>query len=449
MNVIFFAIVFLSFLVAGYRQITVIPAAGNPTPMELLSTGMIESAKGSVTLALGLVGVMALFLGLMKVAEAGGLLTVIARLMRPVMIRLFPEVPPDHPAMGAIIMNLSANVMGLGNAATPFGIRAMQELDKLNPHKGTATNAMALFLAINTSSITLLPTGVIALRASAGSNDPAGILPTTLFATVCSTAVAIVAAKLYSRLWPVGPAPTPDADASDRPTPSTGDTPPDDIPDASGEASIDAAAVSVAEGQAYPMWATMLAIGCVLALIPLSILYGSAVSPWIIPGLMMALLGFGAIRRVAIYEAFVEGARDGFQVAIRIIPYLVAILVAVGMLRASGTMELLITPLAKVTTLVGLPADALPMALLRPFSGSGAYGYLSAIIQDPAIGPDSYTGYLVSTFQGSTETTFYVLAVYFGAVQIRRVRHALAAGLTADIAGIVAAVFICSLLFAG
>jgi len=444
-NVIFFAIVFLSFLLAGYRQITVTPAAGAQTPMELLSAGMIDAAKGSVTLALGLIGVMALFLGLMKVAEAGGLLTIIARLLRPVMVRLFPEIPPDHPAMGAIIMNLSANVMGLGNAATPFGIRAMQELDTLNPHKGTATNAMALFLAINTSSITLLPTGVIALRASAGSSDPAGILPTTLFATVCSTAVAIVAAKLYSRFWPAAAAPSDGAPAAEAP----GDPVPDEAPGASGEASIEAAAASVAAGQAYPMWATMLAIAAVLALIPLSILYGSAVSPWIIPGLMMALLGFGALRRVAVYEVFVEGARDGFQVAIRIIPYLVAILVAVGMLRASGTMELLIDPLAKVTSLVGLPADALPMALLRPLSGSGAYGYLSAIIQNPAIGPDSYTGYLVSTLQGSTETTFYVLAVYFGAVQIRRVRHALAAGLTADIAGVVAAVFICSLLFAG
>jgi len=447
LNAIFFAIVLLSFIVAGFRQITITPARGEATPMDLLSTGMIDAAKGSVTLALGLIGVMALFLGLMKVAEAGGLLTIIARLMRPVMIRLFPEVPADHPAMGAIIMNLSANVMGLGNAATPFGIRAMQELDKLNPHKGTATNAMALFLAINTSSITILPTGVIALRAAAGSNDPAGILPTTLFATVCSTAAAIVAAKLYSRYWPVTPvAGQPDEMAAEAPAP---DDIPQDMPETSGETTIDEAAASVAAGQAYPMWATMLAIAAVLALIPLSILYGNAVSPWIIPGLMMALLGFGAIRRVAVYEVFVEGARDGFHVAIRIIPYLVAILVAVGMLRASGTMELLIEPLAAVTTLVGLPADALPMALLRPFSGSGAYGYLSAVIQDPAIGPDSYTGYLVSTLQGSTETTFYVLAVYFGAIQIRRVRHALAAGLTADVVGVVAAVFICSLLFGG
>jgi len=445
LNAIFFAIVFVSFVVAGYRQITVTPLPGGSTPMEALSAGMIEAAKGSVTLALGLVGVMALFLGLMKVAEAGGLLTIIARLLRPVMIRLFPELPADHPAMGAIIMNLSANVMGLGNAATPFGIRAMQELDKLNPHKGTATNAMALFLAINTSSVTLLPTGVIALRASAGSADPAGILPTTLFATVCSTTVAILAAKLYSRFWPATPVTSLTETA---PLPAT-DGMPDDITQATGDGAVDAAAVSVAEGEAYPLWATMLALACVIALIPLSILYGGAVSPWIIPGIMMALLGFSALRKVPIYEVFVDGARDGFQVAIRIIPYLVAILVAVGMLRASGAMDLIIGPLSAVTTLVGLPADALPMALLRPLSGSGAYGYLSAIIQDPNIGPDSYTGYLVSTLQGSTETTFYVLAVYFGAVQIRRVRHALAAGLTADLAGIVAAVFICSLLFGG
>mgnify|MGYP001811904257 FL=1 len=442
MNVIFFAIVLVSFLIAGYRQIVVPSVAGQPTPMDLLSTGTIEAAKGSVTLALGLVGVMALFLGLMKVAEAGGLLTIIARLMRPIMVRLFPDVPADHPAMGAIIMNLSANVMGLGNAATPFGIRAMQELDKLNPQKGTATNSMALFLAINTSSITVLPTGVIALRAAAGSDDPAGILPTTLFATVCSTIVAIAAAKLYGRYWPAS-TPSTTETASAVTEPETADS----AVETASEAVADAAA-SVSGAESYPMWATVTAILAVLALIPLSILYGRAISPWIIPGLIVTLLGFGVIRRVPIYEVFVEGAKDGFQVAIRIIPYLVAILVAVGMFRSSGAMEMVIGPLGALTKLVGLPAEALPMALLRPLSGSGAYGYLSAIIQDPAIGPDSYTGFLVSTLQGSTETTFYVLAVYFGAVQIKRIRHALAAGLTADFAGIVAAVFICTLLFA-
>ena len=441
MNAVFFTIVLLSFLVAGYRQLTVPPAPG-PTPMELLSTGMIDAAGGAVTLALGLIGVMALFLGLMKVAEAGGLLVVIARLLRPLMVRLFPDVPAGHPAMGAMILNFSANVMGLGNAATPFGIRAMQELDKLNPHKGTATNAMVLFLAINTSSITILPTGVIALRAAAGSADPAGILPTTLFATVCSTAVAIVAAKLLGRLWRGAPDAEPDP-------PSFGAVSADDEPALPAGDALAAAADTIADGRTYPLWATAAALLGVIAMIPLTILYGRAVSPWIIPGLMLALLGFGAIRRVPVYEAFVEGARDGFQVAIRIIPYLVAILVAVGMLRTSGAMDLIIDPLASVTSLVGLPAEALPMALLRTLSGSGAYGYLGTIIQDPAIGPDSYTGYLVSTIYGSTETTFYVIAVYFGAVQVRRVRHALAAGLTADVAGVAASVFICSLLFAG
>lgn len=202
LNGIFFAIVLISFVVAAWRQIVWVAPEGAAiadAPMQMLATAMIDTAKSSVTLALGLVGVMALFLGLMKVAEAGGLLAIIARVVRPLMVRLFPEVPADHPAMGAMILNMSANALGLGNAATPFGIRAMQELDGLNPHKGTASNAMVLFLAINTSSVTLLPTGVIALRAAAGSGDPAGILPTTLFATVCSTTAAIIAAKFYQR----------------------------------------------------------------------------------------------------------------------------------------------------------------------------------------------------------------------------------------------------------
>jgi len=440
LNLIFFAIVFIAFLVAGFRQITFSAVqVGQATPMEVLSLGMIDAAKGSVTLAIGLIGVMALFLGLMKVAEAGGLLTIIARLLRPIMVRLFPEVPAEHPAMGAIIMNLAANVMGLGNAATPFGIRAMQELDRLNPHKGTATNSMALFLAINTSSVTLLPTGVIALRAAAGSNDPAAIMPTTLFATICSTIVAITAAKLYGRYWRA-----PAADPAFVPS----DEPSADRDSADSEAApIADAASAVAEGHAYPLWVTALALLGVVAIIPLTIFYGRTISPWIVPGLMVGLLGFGVIRRVSVYEAFVEGAKDGFQVAVRIIPYLVAILVAVGMFRASGAMDMALGPISGFAASIGIPAEAMPMALLRPLSGSGAYGYLSAIIQDPTIGPDSYTGLLVSTLQGSTETTFYVLAVYFGAAQIRRIRHALAAGLTADIAGIAAAVFICSVLF--
>lgn len=427
MNGIFFAIVLISFVVAAWRQLTA-PEGIDPSPMAELGTGMIDAAGGAVTLAIGLIGVMTLFLGLMKVAEEGGLLRVIAKLLRPLLVRLFPDVPADHPAMGAIVMNLSANIMGLGNAATPFGIRAMQALDELNPHKGTATNAMALFLAINTSSVTLLPTGVIALRAAAGSDDPAGIVPTTLFATICSTTVAILAAKLYQRWWPM-----PAGEASD--TRSGLAAAPSD--QATGPVVTDA----------YPMWVSVAALAAVAALVPATVMWGRSIAPWIIPGLMLALLGYGFSRRVPVYECFVDGARDGFQVAVRIIPYLVAILVAIGMFRASGAMEMLIGPLGAVTARVGLPADALPMALLRPLSGSGAYGVLASIINDPTVGPDSYVGYLVSTLQGTTETTFYVLAVYFGAVGIRRIRHALAAGLTADLAGIVAAVAICMLLF--
>ena len=434
MNGIFFSLVLLSFSVAAYHQLVWDGDVGGDAPMALLSQAVIESAASAVTLALGLIGVMALFLGLMKVAESGGLLVIIARTTRPLMVRLFPDVPPEHPAMGAMILNLSANALGLGNAATPFGIRAMQALDTLNREKGTATNAMALFLAVNTSSVTLLPTGVIALRAAAGSAEPAAILPTTLFATICSTTAAIIAAKTLQRVWMVKP------NQAAIEAPEGRGTAPDMLENAN--------ALTTQTAQGYPTWVSLLALGAIIALIPVTIFFGQAISPWIIPALVVVLLSFGVIRRVPVYEVFVEGAKDGFQVALRIIPYLVAILVAVGMFRASGALELLITPLGRVTGEFGLPAEALPMALLRPLSGSGAYGVLASIIQDPAVGPDSYTGFLVSTFQGSTETTFYVLAVYFGAVQIRRVRHAVAAALTADLIGIAAAVFICLHLFA-
>lgn len=430
MNIVFFLIVAVAFGVAAWRQLTQAPGSGGEGVMHALSKAVVDSAGGAVELAIGLVGVMALFLGLMKVAEAGGLLNILARLIRPLMVRLFPEVPPDHPAMGAMILNFSANALGLGNAATPFGIRAMQELDRLNPHPGTATNAMALFLAINTSGLTLLPTGVIALRAAAGSAEPAAILPTTLVATACSTAVALAAAFAYRRFFPVRQM------AGEKRL----ERPWLDRDDDSTEETVQAG---------YPLWVSVCAFTAFLGLIPLTILYGRVISPWIIPGLVLAFLAFGAARRVRVYEVFVEGAKEGFQVALRIIPYLVAILVAVGMFRASGALGYLVDAIGSWTGRWGLPAEALPMALLRPLSGSGAYGIMASIIHDPATGPDTYVGYLVTTLQGSTETTFYVLAVYFGAVQVRRVRHTLAAALTADLAGIVAAVAVCSWLFGG
>jgi spore maturation protein SpmA len=426
MNIVFFVIVLIAFLATGWRQLTWVPVVGEVSPMAELSRAMVEAAGGAVELALGLIGVMTLFLGLMKIAEEGGLLTVLARLIRPLMVRLFPDVPPEHPAMGAMILNMSANGLGLGNAATPFGIKAMQELDKLNPRPGTATDSMVMFLAINTSSVTLLPTGVIALRAAAGSSDPAGILPTTLFATMCSTAIAVIAAKTYRKLYPAAlPDPEQISEASN-------------VKDSSSSEQVPGA---------YPLWVSILALCFLAALIPLTVFFGKAISPWIIPGLMVGFLTFGVARRVRIYEVFVEGAKEGFKVAVKIIPYLVAILVMVAMFRASGAMGAVVDWLGPWTSRVGMPAEALPMAFLRPLSGSGAYGVLASIINEPAIGPDSYTGYLVSTLQGSTETTFYVLAIYFGAVQVRRIRHGLAAALTADLAGIIGAVIACWYLY--
>lgn len=424
MNAIFLSIIFIAFGATAWHQLTWVPQSPDEVmPMQALTSAMIEAMKSSVTLALGLIGVMAFFLGLMKVAEQGGLLKVIAKVVRPLMVRLFPSVPHDHPAMGAMIMNMSANALGLGNAATPFGIRAMQELDKLNPHKGTATDAMVLFLAINTSSVTLLPTGVIALRASAGSTDPAGIIATTLFATLCSTAAAIIAAKTYQRFAVL---PSSSAMPEQITSAATKDLP--------SEAS-----------STYPAWVSYLTLFGIVAFIPLAVIFGASIGPWVVPVLVVLLLGYGFVNKVRVYETFVDGAKEGFQVAIKIIPYLVAILTAIAMLRASGALDYLISLIGLLTTPLGFPADALPMALLRPLSGSGAYGVLAATIQDPAVGPDSFTGYLVSTLQGSTETTFYVMAVYFGAIQIRRTRHALAAGLTADAVGIVAATIAVSL----
>ncbi|SPD76517.1 Transporter gate domain protein [uncultured Desulfobacterium sp.] len=429
MNVIFFIFIFIAFVTAGWRHINWCFDSAGPSPMESLTKAVMDSASGSVELAIGLVGMMTLFLGLMKVAEAGGMLTMLARLIRPLMVRLFPEIPADHPAMGSMILNLSANVMGLGNAATPFGIRAMQELNRLNKQPGTATNAMVLFIAINTSNITLLPTGVIALRAAAGSSDPAGILPTTLFATTCSTVTAIIAAKLLARSFIKKKT----TKVQDMTTSSYSSEENEDIRDESPPG--------------YPGWISTAALGLLISLIPITIFYGKAISPWIIPALILGFLCFGVLRRVHIYEVFVEGAKEGFQVAIRIIPFLVAILVAVGMLRASGAMDAIVGTLGVYTQKIGLPAEGLTMALIRTLSGSGAYAVLASVINNPAIGPDSYTGYLVSTIQGSTETTFYVLAVYFGAVQIRRLRHALAAALIADLAGVIGSVLICSILF--
>jgi spore maturation protein SpmB len=367
--------------------------------------------------------------------QEGGLLRDIARRLRPLMIRLFPEVPPEHPAMSAMIMNIAANMLGLGNAATPFGIKAMIELNRLNPVPGVATNSMVLFLAINTSNVAIAPLGVIALRASLSSTDAAGIWIPTLFATSFSTLVAICATKLMERAVPPQTAYEPAAVPA--PAKSSGDAEPEELGEERQTSSWGCAGAI--------LLTVVLAVGFALFMRDglrsgqsVNELWRAAASSWLLPILIVVMLGYGMAKRVAVYDAMITGAREGFQVAVRIIPYLVAIVVAAGMFRASGLLDLLVGAVGPVTAMVGFPAEALPMAILRPLSGSGAYAVMAEIMQ--VEGPDSRVGYIVSVLQGSSETTFYVLAVYFGAVAVTRVRHAVAAGLIADVAGVVGAV---------
>lgn len=394
-------------------------------PIQKFSDDLFAMAKAAVlNVVFPLVGSMTFFLGLMKVAEAAGAMAIIAKLLRPVMRVLFPDIPPSHPAMSAMILNMSANALGLGNAATPFGIRAMEELDKLNPNEGTATNAMCLFLAINTSAVTLLPTGVIAIREALGSQMSTAILPTTLAATFLSTLTAIGAAKLLQRFAPT-PAPT-DPDRVARVQ--------QEIADATGD-----------EGEAYPLWVSGAAMLGVLAFVGVALAFGEAIGIWVVPVLVVGFLTFGYARGVAVYEVFVEGAKEGWAVAQRIIPYLVVILAMVGMLRGSGAIAGFVWLVGEYTAELGMPAEALPLALLRPLSGQGSNGLMMALMNE--FGPDSYTGFLVSTMQGSTDTTFYVIAVYFGAIGVQRIRHGLAAALLADFVGISASVAVSSAYF--
>ncbi len=415
--------------------------------MQALTDAIVTSARGAVELAIGLIGLMAFFLGLMRVIEDAGALRHLARLVGPVMQRLFPGVPVHSPAMSAMILNIAANMLGLANAATPFGIKAMEELDKLNGERGTATNAMVLFLAINTSALAILPSGVVSMRASVGSEDAVGIFFPTWFASGCATLVGVTAAVLLSRMAVY---------RRTEPAPAR-EVPPDPAPD--GDAAPDAAAGHDAPEALEPLpgrrWIGRLFWLALAALLvrfvwqqradPPFELFSGITSAWMLPMVVSFLVVFGWTRGVRVYDSLVTGARQGFEVAVRIIPYLVAILVVVGMFRASGGIDLITSLLSPFTALIGLPAEALPMAILRPLTGSGAYAVMAEIMT--AEGPDSVVGYMVSTFQGSTETTFYTLAVYYGAVGIRRTRHTVPACLLADTAGILAAVFIVNLMF--
>lgn len=409
--------------------------------------GAIESAKTAVTLALGLIGVMTLWLGIMRLAERSGLVGVLARVLRPLLVRLFPDVPANHPAMGSMVMNIAANMLGLNNAATPLGLRAMRDLETLNPHPGTATNAMCVFLAINTGSVQLISVNAIAVLAAAGSRNPTAIVGTTLLATLCSSVVGLIVVKLMERVYPA-------AAATRR------------IEDGAGAAAA-TEALPVKESPLAPLaiwhWVVMVAfLGvflwflCALSFPGLTGAETSAQAAWIrvlnavsllaVPFMVSFFPLYAWLRRLSVYEEFIEGAKDGFGVAVQIIPYFVGMLVAIGCLRGAGAIELLTTWLSPALNAVGFPPELTPMALIRPLSGSGSLAALTDLVN--TLGPDHLVTRMAATLFGSTETTFYVIAVYFGAVGVKRIRHGAWAGLAADFAGVVAAVVICRLVFA-
>lgn len=413
LNYVWFVLVMLAIIVAALNG-----------QIQEMTQAVFTSAESAVKIALGLIGIMTFWLGLMRIAQESGLVRMLARLIRPISTRLFPDIPADHPAMGAMLLNLSANWLGLSNAATPLGLKAMEELQQLNPDKETASNSMVMFLALNTASITLIPATVIGVRASAGSANPAEIIGSTIFSSCCATTMAILAAKSFEFLqggWQF-----------------------------------------FLRKIRANLKGLLIFLG-IIGLLVLAITSGMVgwLFAWLPPGLFKKLVEFlslwaiaflifiiplvGMIRKVKIYEVFVEGAKEGFNIAIKIIPFLVAILVAIAMFRASGAMAYFVRLLSPVTDLIGMPAEVLPAALMRPLSGSGSLGIITELISTH--GPDSFIGRLASTIYGCTETTFYVLAVYFGSVQIKNTRHAVPTGLLADLVGVLAAVFICRLLF--
>jgi spore maturation protein SpmA len=399
---------FLAAFVAAVFQSLVLGQTGVWADMVAAT---FELSKTAFEVALGLTGVMCLWLGIMKIGERGGAVDLLARLFSPLLRRLFPSIPKGHPATGAIVMNMAANMLGLDNAATPLGLKAMKELQELNPEPDTATNDQILFLVLNTSAVTVIPVAIFTYRATLGAADPTDVFLPLLIATTCSTLTGLVVTALVQRLRLRDPVIL-----------------------------------------AYVLGLLALVGGLVAYFSQLDReamqAQSSLLSNFIIFTVIIAFMILAVRRRVSLYESFIDGAKEGFGVAIGIIPYLVAMLVAIGVLRASGTLDLLLDSVRWVVTGLGLDArwvDGLPTALVRPLSGSGARGLMIETMK--TLGPDSFAGRLVSVIQGSTETTFYVLAVYFGSVGVRKTRHAVGCGLAADVAGILGAIFVTYLFF--
>ena len=440
--------------------------------IEAVTSGAFSAARDAImVVALPLAGLMGLWLGFLRLAELSGIVEGLARWLHPLLRRLFPEIPEGHPAMGAMVLNMAANMLGLGNAATPLGLRAMRSLETLNPHPGTATNAMCTFLAINTSSIQLIPATAIAVLAAQGSKQPTAVLGTALLASTCAAIAGITAVKFLQRLplFAIKPETAAGSASASTSSPNAAPAPEEPLPPPSpaplssrGRAGLalffalfGLMAILLLCHETLEAWqknSSFLA-GLPLPKLPESLqgqtgfsrLMG-VISLLAVPFLLSFFALYASLRQVKIYDEFVTGAKEGWQVAMRIIPYLTAILVGVRMFREAGAIEWLSKLLAPVLGPLGISADLLPLILVRPLSGSATTGLFTELVT--RFGADTLIARTAATIYGSTETTFYVLAVYFGAVGIRRGRHALATGLIADATGALASILICRWMFA-
>lgn len=407
LNYIWIAFFLIAFVIATVRLVFM----GDTEVFPAIMNSTFDTSKTAFEISLGLTGVLSLWLGIMKIGEKGGVINVVARVLSPVFTRLFPDIPKGHPVTGSIFMNVAANMLGLDNAATPLGLKAMEQLQELNPKKDTATNPMIMFLVLNTSGLTLIPVSIMVYRAQMGAAQPTDIFVPILLATFFSTLAGIVFTSLYQRI-----------NLINRTMLLT-------------LGGMSAVVAAIIWGFAQMDKAQMNVVSNSVANILLMLI------------IVMFILA-GMRKKVNVYDAFIEGAKDGFNTAVRIIPYLVAILVGIGVFRASGAMDMLVDGIKWTVAALGGNTDfvgALPTALMKPLSGSGARGMMVDAMT--TYGADSFVGRLSCIFQGSTDTTFYILAVYFGSVGVRYTRHAVACGLLADLAGVIAAIAICYMFF--
>ena len=407
LNYIWIGFIIIAFVIALVKLIIL----GDVTVFPALIDSTFASSKTAFEISLGLTGVLSLWLGIMKIGERGGVVNVLARALSPVFTRLFPDIPKGHPVTGAIFMNIAANMLGLDNAATPLGLKAMEQLQTLNPNKETATNPMIMFLVLNTSGLTLIPISIMVYRAQLGAAQPTDVFIPILLATFFSTVAGIIITSIYQRIN-----------------------------------LLNRTMLLTLGGMALVVGAIIWGFGQ-LDKDQINIV-STSVANILLMTIIVAFVLAGMKHRINVYDAFVEGAKEGFTTAVRIIPYLVAILVAIGLFRASGAMDMLINGVATLVKALGGNSDfvgALPTALMKPLSGSGARGMMVDAMT--TYGADSFVGRLSCIFQGSTDTTFYILAVYFGSMGIRNMRHAVPCGLLADLAGVIAAIGIAYLFF--